>query len=346
MPSHNNTAIIAAAGSRKTQHIIDCVSADPTKRVLVTTYTNENLRQIVERLSAPTGMLPKHVTVLGWFSFLLNECARPYQSAVLGEVGVMRGLDFVGSRPRFAKQSNPRTYYLDKHGAIYRDAVSAFACEANRLSGGKVVDRLSRMFDHIYIDEVQDMAGHDLELIDFLFQSPVAVTVVGDPRQATYATNNSNKNKKYKGGAIAAWLHKRANRCTIENRVESYRCNQAICDFADELYPDLASTISKNCEVTSHDGVFAIKPSEVMAYVEKYNPIILQYDIRSKTQGLEAMNMGQSKGSTFDRVLIFPAGTMAQYYRHRDTTKLADVTRAKLYVAVTRARYSVAFVIS
>lgn len=44
MPSHNNLAIIAAAGSRKTQYIVEKALANPSKRVLVTTYTNENLR--------------------------------------------------------------------------------------------------------------------------------------------------------------------------------------------------------------------------------------------------------------------------------------------------------------
>jgi hypothetical protein len=33
--------------------------------------------------------------------------------------------------------------------------------------------------------------------------------VVGDPRQATFATNNATKNKKYKGSGIADWLDER-----------------------------------------------------------------------------------------------------------------------------------------
>lgn len=97
MQSHNNLAILAAAGSHKTQHIVDCVLADTSQRILVTTYTTENMQQLVNRISAGTGVLPKHVTVLTWFTFLLNQCARPYQSAVLGEVGYLRGLNFVGS---------------------------------------------------------------------------------------------------------------------------------------------------------------------------------------------------------------------------------------------------------
>ncbi|MEV7964751.1 UvrD-helicase domain-containing protein [Sphaerisporangium sp. NPDC088356] len=344
MQSHNNRAVIAAAGSGKTQHIIDCVLKDPTRRTLVTTYTNENLRQLTERLAySGGGVIPRLVTTMGWYTFLMNQCARPYQSAVLSEAGIMRGLNFVGERPRFASKNNPKFYYLDSNKAVYRNEVAALAVEANRLSGGKVVDRLAAMYDHIYIDEVQDMTGHDLELLDLLLASPIATTLVGDPRQATTPTNNSSKNKKFKGGGIAAWLYKRADMCVIDERVESHRCNQAICDFADSLYPDLPQTVSMNEGITGHDGIFDIRPEEVSSYVERYAPVVLRHQKNSDTQGLDAMNFGVSKGSTFDRVLIFPTKPMTHYYHNRDPEKAGDL--ARLYVAVTRARYSVAFVI-
>ncbi|MEU9420144.1 UvrD-helicase domain-containing protein [Streptomyces sp. NPDC048272] len=343
MPSHNNLAVLAAAGSRKTQHIVDCVLSDPSQRVLITTYTTENMNQLVDRLSAGTGLLPKHVTVMAWFTFLLNQCARPYQGAVLDDVGVMRGLNFVGERSRFIPKTNVKRYYLDTNGDMFRDAVAAFAYEADQRSGGKVINRLAEIYDHIYIDEVQDLAGYDLEILDLLLKSSTAVTVVGDPRQATFATNNATKNKRYKGSGIADWLTGRKDICEVENRLESYRCNQAICDFADDLFPDLPRTISKNTDITGHDGVFTITAAEVETYVRQYDPIVLRWDKRTNTQDLAAMNFGQSKGCTFDRVLIFPTHPMIKYYRNRDPEQAGD--RFKLYVAVTRAKYSVAFVI-
>lgn len=342
-PSHNNLAVIAAAGSRKTQQIVDSALADASKRVLVTTYTTENLGQVVRRLSSGVGTMPSHVSAMGWFSFLLNECARPYQSAVLGEVGLIRGLDFVGKRPMYTPKSQPRTFYMDRHYDMFRDVLSDFAVQANRATGGLVIDRLAAMYDHIYIDEVQDLAGPDLDLLDLLFKSPIGITVVGDPRQFTYSTNNSSKNKQYKGSAIVDWLAKQAKLCTIEKRVESYRCNQDICDFADGLYPELDPTVSKNTDVTGHDGIFEIKPEEVNDYVQQHSPVVLRYDKRAKTLGLDAMNIGLSKGSTFDRVLIFPTKPMLRYLKTRDPAEAGG--REKLYVAVTRAKHSVAFVV-
>jgi DNA helicase-2/ATP-dependent DNA helicase PcrA len=55
------------------------------------------------------------------------------------------------------------------------------------------------------------------------------------------------------------------------------------------------------------------------------------------------MNIGVAKGSTFDRVMIFPTKPMLRYLDDKDETKLKAPER--LYVAVTRARFSVAFVV-
>ena|SRR6266566_7110353 len=116
-------------------------------------------------------------------------------------------------------------------------------------------------------------------------------------------------NRRYKGSGITVWLSQRTNICKTESRVESYRCNQAICDFADSLYPELPRTVSKNGDISGHDGVFAITPGEVASYVGKYVPVVLRRDKKADTQGLVAMNYGASKGCTFDRVLIFPTQT-------------------------------------
>jgi DNA helicase-2/ATP-dependent DNA helicase PcrA len=56
------------------------------------------------------------------------------------------------------------------------------------------------------------------------------------------------------------------------------------------------------------------------------------------------MNFGMYKGSTFDRVLIFPTKPITAYLTGKDLSKLPAL--AHLYVAVTRARHSVAFVVS
>lgn len=56
-----------------------------------------------------------------------------------------------------------------------------------------------------------------------------------------------------------------------------------------------------------------------------------------------AINMGESKGLTYDRVLIYPTGTMKNWMKDR-SKNLQPKTRSQFYVAITRARYSVGIV--
>lgn len=342
MPSPDNVAIIAAAGSRKTQTIIDSVLERPHERALITTYTLHNQRQIEQRLHHATGGVPPYARVTGWLSFLLSDGIRPYQHAVLGEIDRVGGLNFDGEPHRFAKRGTT-AYYLDRSGDVYRPGLSDFACLAHERSGGDVIRRLEAIYDHIYIDEVQDLAGYDLDFLDLLFRSEIAVTVVGDPRQCLLATARVRKNTQYRGEGLLKWLDKRSEICARQNRAESYRCHQAICDFASDLFPRYERIRSENHEPAEHQGIFEITPSEVHEYDERHRPRVLRYNKKIDTLGQPAINMGESKGSTFDHVLIFPTKPMRQYLLDKDSEKLK--TREHLYVAVTRARHSVAFVV-
>ena len=105
-PSPSNRAVIAAAGSRKTQFIIDeALAAPPDRRILITTYTRENCEQISRRLQQANGCIPPNVQVLSWFGFLMNQAARPYQSAVIGRIDYAGSLNFKGSANRGARKS-------------------------------------------------------------------------------------------------------------------------------------------------------------------------------------------------------------------------------------------------
>lgn len=306
-PSANNRAIIAAAGSRKTQLVIDeALAASADQRILITTYTRENCDQIIGRLCRANGCMPPNVSVLGWFAFLINQAARPYQSAVTGKIDYARSLNFKGSRFRLTPRARPLEYYFDSNADFYRDGVAEFAVHTNKTTGGRVIRRLEALYDKLYIDELQDLAGYDLEFLDLLFVSRIEVTVVGDPRQHTYVTNQARKNKNYCGHAIVDWLNRRSVDCPIEHRTESWRCNQEICDWADALYPELPRTVSRNLARTGHDGIFLLAAEDVPAYVEKYRPTVLRWNRSANTLGLEARNIKASKGCTFDRVLIFP----------------------------------------
>jgi len=338
----SNTAILAAAGSRKTEYIVEQALA-AKGRVLITTYTNENQNQIGRRIESKVGTIPSNITILGWFTFLIAQCARPYQLALTGEPLVISGLNFKGKHHKFAKKANV-SYYLDNQGGMFREDVSDFVVNVNEQTNGAVIRRLENIFDCIFVDEVQDLAGYDLEVLDLIMTSNISLTMVGDPRQHTLSTTLGPKNKKYRGEGLRKWFAERADRCDLQTRDYSYRCNQHICDFADAIYPALPPTKSVEVLATDHDGIFYILGEQAQEYFTAHAPVtILRNDKNTDTRGLPAMNIGVSKGSTFDRVMIFPTKPMLTFLQDKDHTKLKAPER--LYVAVTRARFSVVFVL-
>jgi hypothetical protein len=345
MPSPENLAVIAAAGSRKTESVVNEALAHDDKRVLITTYTLNNLQCIEDRIYGKVGRVPPHITVSSWYRFLLNQWCRPYQRAVLGAPGVIRGLDFESLRSRFIRQSQARQYYCNRSGDMCADWTAGFAVKANGATSGDVVRRLEAMYDEIYVDEVQDLVGYDLDVLDALLSSEIQMVMVGDPRQHTYATNQNMRNRKYRGAGLWDWFAERKDICKLETNTINYRSNQAICDFADALFPHLPSTTSANAEITRPTGILIVKSAGLADYMGAHSPAVLRHNVTSNTFGFGGINFGASKGSTFDHVVIFPTQPIKQYLKARDPGVLADEARSKLYVAITRARHSVAFVV-
>jgi len=134
--------------------------------------------------------------------------------------------------------------------------------------------------------------------------------------------------------------------CKIEEWTQCFRSNQLICDHADEIFPMYAKTTSKFFDTSGHDGVFKLKPSETLEYFNRYAPVVLRYQINSNTMNLPAFNIGVTKGKTFDRVIIFPTEPFLKYLVSGNLSELAEKSKSSLYVAITRARYSVAYVVA
>ena len=340
MLSNKNCAIIACAGAGKTTGLAELALKLSGARILLTTYTNENVAQIRKGIVDQGRFIPSNIIVESWFRFLLREGVRPYQN-YLSSGKRVRSIFYPKKRNIFQKKDD----YFTSGGDIYGDKLSEFVFDCNKSSDGRVIARLERMYDYILIDELQDFSGYDLDVVRELLLSKIIVTLVGDPRQATYATNRAPKNKKYKRAGVFQWIQERAvaDEIKIEDSTCSHRCNQMILDIADSLYPDLPRTTSANTELTGHDGVFAIPPSAVKAYMSLYNPMVLRYNNKIDTLSCKAINIGVSKGRTYNRVLIFPTAPMVSFLETGIPEKAGD--KCRLYVAMTRAKYSVAFVV-
>ncbi|MFY3792709.1 UvrD-helicase domain-containing protein [Ureibacillus sp. MALMAid1270] len=336
-----NKVIVAAAGSGKTTYIVREALKNAPQKTLIVTYTNKNREEIEKKIIELNGFIPNHIMVKSWYTFLLSDLIRPYQNFIYEKR--IEGVYFpTGPINRFATKTNIKAYFLNAKNEVNKDRLSELAELIAQKSEYKSITRISELYDFIYIDEVQDMAGYDLEIFNFLMHSTINVLFVGDIRQATYATNNTSKNKKYKGIKIIDYFMERTDICEIDQSLNiSHRCNQMICDFADSLFERLVNTVSTNEERNGHDGVFIVHPNDVEEYIQKYNPQCLRYD--AKTVLPRAINFGDSKGLTFERVLIKPTVKMEKYLRTGELD-LEETTLAKFYVAITRAKYSVGII--
>lgn len=343
MPSTNAVTISAAGGGKTTRIVRDALGCDD-KRSIMLTYTDNNVSELKKRFYESNSSIPDHVEVSSWYTFLLREMARPYQNALFD--GRIAGIFWVEGRSEtFADATKIDRYYFHGSGRIYSDKLARFVWECDKASGGAVISRLKQRFDRLYIDEIQDMAGWDIEVIELMLKSTIDVTLVGDHRQATFRTNNAAKNSAYAGVNIIKKFREwdKVKLCSLTYENDTHRCNQLIANIADGFFPKEPKTRSLNNAATGHDGVFVISSRDVDAYMEQYRPQVLRFNVKTDCHGYPAMNFGESKGLTFERVMIFPHKSAQKWL---STGELAHIEKSaeKMYVGVSRARYSVAFV--
>lgn len=342
MPNH---LTLAVAGGRKTQGLVEhCKALPAEQRVAIVTFTQTNQQELLHRVGVQVG--DRHdLEVMGWYTFLLRHFAKPFLPFKFpGErVG---GFNFDGRPGLFAKG---RHRFMDGANQLY-------ACELGRLARElmnetpALLRRLECLFDEILIDEVQDLSAHDWEIVHELLKSRIDVRMVGDVRQAVLSTNpRSLKNKKYGYADALDWFLQREKEglLSIDYATKTYRCRTEIATFSDTIFDRtwaFPETTSENHVVSEHDGVFLVHTKHVPEYVERFQPQCLRNTKASgKAFPMEFLNFKVSKGATFERVLIVPTAPIEAFIR--STTYLESTSAAAFYVAVTRAKQSLAVVI-
>jgi DNA helicase-2/ATP-dependent DNA helicase PcrA len=344
----NNKLIIAAAGSGKTTHLVKEALSVKEVNVLITTFTEANEQEICKKIINKKGYIPKNITVQTWFSFLLQHGVRPYQGEVFNEK--INGLILVNKESaQYVKEENVKNHYFTPNRKIYSDKLSKFVIKCNSESNGEVIKRLTRIYSYIFIDEIQDLASYDLDILKLIFESESTLFMVGDIRQVTYLTHHAKQYSRYRNGKIQDFIEEKCPKdiCAIDSDSlkASHRNNKAICDFSSQLYPEYIKCEPCECEkcrayIPEHQGVFLIKEADVEGYCEKHKPLT---KLHYKESAYPDLNYGASKGLSFDRVLIYPTEKIKKYLKNGNLDEIETI-KAKFYVAITRARYSVGIV--
>ena len=368
----NNQVVFAAAGHGKTYSLCSQAKTaidNTNKYVLLISYTNEGVRSLENEYRKQNGgVLDDRVIFKSWYSTLLSEFIKPYQCSLRlkekrykQEFPVTFPENFVNSIAFYDTEAPPKwynqthvQYYVNKRGDVVPDRTSHLAWLCNEHSSGKVIRRIQEIYSHIFIDELQDYAGWDLEVITLLFKSKIPITCVGDYKQATYRTNNSLKNKQYRDEKVRAYflMLEAQGLCVTSYANTTRRFNQEICDFINTIHGDADSMVEPDPNnqqemPVENSGVYMMNVDSLREYCEYYHPIILRYDKKAKVgfqHDCDVFNYGGSKGATYERVVIIPVSTTLPFIE-RQVKITSNQTRAKFYVACTRAKHSVVFAI-
>lgn len=336
---------IAAAGAGKTTKIVNDAISNKDEKSLMLTYTNVNESEINKKVKKITGTIPHNIKIQTWFSFLLKEGIRPYQGEFFNKR--IENIIFISGQKRTNKEKTSPEYY-SKNNKIYTDKLSECVIYLDDIERGMVINRISRIYNTIYIDEIQDLVGYDLEIIKRLIGAGTKLVMAGDPRQCTYTTHSNKKYIKYNNGKINEFFK---NECPelkviIDNKSLniSHRNSFGICKLANLLFSD-RPPIEYSAEKTDneHSGVYIVKEEHIEYYLETYQATQLRHNKkRDVNANYEVLNFGESKGIERDRVLIYPTKPIWKWLTKREP--LADKSRSSFYVALTRARYSVGIV--
>lgn len=366
----NNRVIFAAAGSGKTYGICNEAiqhSSIAKKPILIITYTNEGINSIEREYRKQNfGVVDNNVIIKTWYSFLISELIKPYQRLLKVNIrhfsqvkrflvpeNYIRSIAFYETNaPQYRYNSSHLEYYLNNAHDIHKNEVSHLAIKCIDDSMNMVITRLESIYSRIYFDELQDYAGWDLEIISRLFCSNINMTCVGDHRQATFRTNNSPKNKQYRDSKIINFFIEKESRgdCQITYENGSHRLNSLLCNFVNGLFDDdieIHPSSTRIKDDANNIGVFLVQKKNIGIYCDHYNPTILRYDRRTKIDfsgNCRILNYGESKGTTFDRIVITPVSTVLPFIFSKSSIK-SPQTKSKFYVACTRARHSIVFVI-
>lgn len=362
--------LLASAGAGKSQEIAEAAlqCAKEGRKALLLTYTINNQQELVRHICRMNRVQPRNILIKGWFSFLLEDMVRPYQRCIVRER--VAGVFLNSSNPhlvngRIWKKGMKETlngggynsaHYVSKtdHNA-HTYYLAKLATRIHEVTNGRPARRLSEIYSSIFVDEVQDLVGWDYEVLKAIAAAGLGhIECVGDFRQSIYQTSETNKQPQTSTQKLDAFADMEFD--TVHKSI-SWRCIQSICDVADRLhagdghYQATQSQIADiPAEFAEHNGVFAVPASKVKDYIETYQPVILRWNRNSGAAHCAnhgALNFGEAKGLGFNRVLIIPTDKHAKFLGG-DTTAFAhertDDARNKLYVGLTRARYSVGFV--
>lgn len=328
--------IFSVAGSGKTSLILDRLNLEESSVII--TYTDNNFSNLRIRIIKKFGYFPDNIRLYSYFTFLYSFCYKPFLAYETKAKGINWKIP-----PAFTmklKRDNIQ-YYLDDNNRLYHNRIAKILEQAEVLDDINL--RLEKYYDNLFVDEVQDFAGHDFNFLSSICQSKINITLVGDYFQHTFDTSrdgNTNKNlhqdyEQYKLKFDGMGLF-----VDLDTLNSSYRCSPTVCEFISKnIGINISSHRSDNTTVSliedeaEIDDIFMCTDTVKLFYQNQH-----KYSCYSQ-------NWGGSKGQDhYEDVCIVLNAKSYKLFMSGTLSELPPQSKNKLYVACSRARRNLFFV--
>ncbi len=327
---NNKLVLHAVAGSGKTQKIIESLSRE--KEIAIITYTITNQEEIRRRVMENfRGELPDNIHIFGVWQFLYNFCMVPLLPR--SPKGIIFDDEII------KKYSRNWDVYFTQSGYALSNKISKFLIDKNY----PYLSRIDEFFDEVYVDEVQDFTGYDLNLVCSLAKIRAKVLCVGDFWQHTFGTSyvgNVNSGVISKYPKFKKKFEDFGFVFDVETLKKSMRCTIEACDFVREnLGIEIFAKTDKRGEVKLVED-----KDEIHKILEDSSIKKLFQQQHSSYACDNTGNWGDSKGQTVDNVCVVLYPKAYQFYQEGKLSELPTKMVSKFYVACTRSSGNVYFI--
>ena len=324
--------VLATAGSGKTTEIINKLNKE--NKILLITYTDANYDILKNKVIEKFKEIPNNIKIYTYFSFLYSVCFAP-----LKRNWDIRGLDFRDINNKYLKKENIGYYLNKRNRKMYHRRLASFC---NKQLIDEIKNRLEKYFDIIYVDEVQDFAGHDFNFLLNILDTNVKFFMVGDYYQHTYdSSQDGNVNiNLYKNYDKYINMFKQKNiAINIDLLKKSKRCSATVCKFIKNKIGINIESDKKNETIVKEIDT----NEEILKIIENKKIVKLFYNNHIKYNIENTNNWGNSKGETYKDVCVILNDNTYKMYKKNMLNKLPQQTKNKLYVACSRTKNNLYF---
>ena len=325
--------VLATAGSGKTTEIINKLNKE--NKILLITYTDANYDILKNKVIEKFKEIPNNIKIYTYFSFLYSVCFAP-----LKRNWDIRGLDFRDINNKYLKKENIEYYLNKRNRKMYHRRLASFC---NKQLIDEIKNRLEKYFDIIYVDEVQDFAGHDFNFLLNILEANVKFFMVGDYYQHTYdSSQDGNVNiNLYKNYDKYINMFKQKNiAINIDLLKKRKRCSATVCKFIKNKIGINIESDKKNETIVKEIDT----NEEILKIIENKKIVKLFYNNHIKYNIENTNNWGNSKGETYKDVCVILNDNTYKMYKKNMLNKLPQQTKNKLYVACSRTKNNLYFI--